>query len=207
MATSFPTSVQALTNVTDNVDYPEAATINYLNDTVEAIEAKVGIDDSAVSTSIDYILNNKIWPIGSVFLSVVATSPATLLGFGIWSQIGGGKVLVGQTDGDADFNVAEETGGSKTTSIAHTHTGPSHTHTGPSHTHTGTTAKANAEVSADTGGSKRTDINHTHTITTNAGGTGNTGAGGTGASGAMSTNATPSVVQPYLVTYMWKRTA
>ena len=58
MATSFPTSVQALTNVTDNVDYPEAATINYLNDTVEALEAKVGIDSSAVATSHDYLITN-----------------------------------------------------------------------------------------------------------------------------------------------------
>jgi len=58
MATSFPTSVQALTNVTDNVDYPTAATVNYLNDTVEALEAKVGIDSSAVATSHDYLITN-----------------------------------------------------------------------------------------------------------------------------------------------------
>ena len=193
MATTFPTTVQSLTNVTDNVDYPTAATINYLNDTVEALEAKVGADDSAVSTSHDYILNNKIWPIGSVFLSVVATNPNTLLGFGTWSQIGGGKVLVGQTDGDADFNVAEETGGSKTTSIAHTHTGPSHTHTG-------TTASGASDNIYSTGTNRTGPTSgHTHTITTNA--------GGTGVTGAMSDNATPSVVQPYLVTYMWKRTA
>ena len=66
MATSFPTSVQALTNVTDNVDYPEAATINYLNDTVEALEAKVGIDSSAVATSHDYILSKQTWMDGWV---------------------------------------------------------------------------------------------------------------------------------------------
>jgi hypothetical protein len=58
MSTTFPTSIDSLTNVTDGVDYPEAADINNLNDSVEALEAKVGIDSSAVATSLDYKLKN-----------------------------------------------------------------------------------------------------------------------------------------------------
>ena len=209
MATSFPTSVQALTNVTDNVDYPTAATVNYLNDTVEALEAKVGADSSAVSTSIDYILNNKIWPIGSVFLSVVATNPNTLLGFGTWSQIGGGKVLVGQTDGDADFNVAEETGGDKTKTIAKanlpdisTGAGTAHTHIQNQHRHTyivaddtvgagypgaGDSQNINSYNSGYATPTNQTESAHTHSL------------GGSGTA--------LSVVQPYMVVYFWKRTA
>lgn len=141
------------------------------------------------------------WPIGSVFLAVVSTSPATLLGGGTWQQIAGGRVLVGQTGGDADFDTAEETGGAKTVTLQ-TSELPSHNHgvTDPGHVHaqqrfptatggstgftvdtsmSGTQAAANNTASATTG------------ITTqNAGG------------GAAHEN-----MPPYLVVYMWKRTA
>jgi hypothetical protein len=74
-------------------------------------------------------------PVGSVYLAVVATNPATLLGFGTWSQIAEGKMLVGQTDGDADFNEAEETGGSKTHTLTEAEM-PTHTHIQNQHRHT-----------------------------------------------------------------------
>ncbi|MBW1996367.1 MAG: hypothetical protein JRJ29_00240 [Deltaproteobacteria bacterium] len=58
MSTNFPTSLDSFSTKTDNVDYVQAAHINDLQDAVEALEAKVGIDSSSVDTSIDYKVNN-----------------------------------------------------------------------------------------------------------------------------------------------------
>ncbi len=52
------------------------------------------------------------FPVGSLFLSAVATDPATLLGYGTWSQVGQGRFLVGQ-DG-ATYATAAATGGAST---------------------------------------------------------------------------------------------
>jgi hypothetical protein len=50
---------------------------------------------------------------------MVATDPATLYGYGTWSAIGAGRVLIGIDAGDADFDTLGETGGAKTTAHSH----------------------------------------------------------------------------------------
>ena len=123
------------------------------------------------------------WPVGSIFIAVVATSPATLLGGGTWVAFGAGRVLVGINAADADFDTAEETGGAKT----HTLTAAEM----PAHTHPQT-----APTSAS-GGAIRfaTDTNASGAVT-DGNATGSTGGGGA-----------HNNVQPYVVVYMWKRTA
>lgn len=157
---SFPTTLDSFSTKVDAVDYPQASHVNALQTAVSALETKVGIDNSAVATSIDYILKNNIWPVGSIYINAgVSTNPATLLGFGTWTAFGAGKMIIGIDGADADFDSLADTGGAKTSTslIAHTHTGPSHTHTGPSHTHTG--------PSHTHAGTSDGESGHTHALT------------------------------------------
>lgn len=84
----------------------------------------------------------RAWPVGSVFVAVVSTNPATLLGYGTWSAFAAGRVIVGLDSGDTDFDTVEETGGAKTVTLSeaqipsHTHVQNSHNHTQDAHTHT-----------------------------------------------------------------------
>ena len=52
------------------------------------------------------------YPVGSIYLSVNDTNPATWFG-GTWIQIAKGRTLVGVDTNDADFNTVQKTGGSK----------------------------------------------------------------------------------------------
>ena len=59
MAINFPTSIDELANPlsTDELDSPShSGQHGTANDILEALEAKVGIDSSAVATSHDYLL-------------------------------------------------------------------------------------------------------------------------------------------------------
>ena len=87
-----------------------------------------------------------VYPVGSVYISTVATNPATTFGFGTWAEFGAGKVLVGQDAGDASFDTLGETGGSKDAIVvSHTHTFSATTGTqSANHTHSGTTSSAGA---------------------------------------------------------------
>ena len=73
MATNFPTSLDALTNPTavDTLDSPPHDVQHAdANDAIEALQAKVGVDGSAVTSSLDYKVN--ALPSGLVALATTA---------------------------------------------------------------------------------------------------------------------------------------
>ena len=57
----------------------------------------------------DYLERDRAWPIGSIYLNAAnATNPAVLIGFGTWSAIGQGRVLLGAGSGQ-DANAESRT--------------------------------------------------------------------------------------------------
>jgi microcystin-dependent protein len=176
------------------------------------------------------------WPVGSVFIAVVSTSPATLLGFGTWAAFGAGRVLVGRDAGDPDFDTAEEIGGAKTHTLtnsempvhthvqnahnhiqdAHNHTQNAHTHTQDPHSHTQastTTSTGAASNRLGTTDTSSTAINTGNATATNqnATATNQVATATNQAATAMNQNAgsggAHNNVQPFIVCYFWKRTA
>lgn len=144
--------------------------------------------------------SSEAFPVGSVFISVVSTNPNTLLGYGTWSAIGSGRVLVGLNAGDPDFDTLEETGGAKTVTLSVAQM-PSHTHVQDAHSHA--QRRNNVTTGANSGWTTAFDTSSSSPVADVNTGTGSTTATNqsTGGDGSH-----PNV-QPYLVCMFWKRTA
>jgi len=162
--------------------------------------------NAITSTEIAQSFLDSIYPIGSVYTNATnSTNPGTLLGFGTWVSFGAGRVPVGIDSSDTDFDAAEETGGAKEVTLTNAQI-PGHTHTGAAY------YKIDGGGQTDpTGETERTFFheNSGHTTTTGSDSSygranllTNTGGGGTAPGGGSHTN-----LQPYIVVYMWKRTA
>lgn len=142
------------------------------------------------------------YPVGSIYMNASnGTNPGTLLGFGTWVSLGEGRVLMGYKSGDALFGTAGNTGGSADAIVvSHTHTvtDPGHSHAPPSGKNWVTDAyyhdgpiDGSATVGTDSDLSKANTASATTGISINS-------------AGSSGTNAN---LAPYVVVYMWKRTA
>jgi hypothetical protein len=153
-------------------------------------------DNSTKVATTAYVANSVAiaYPVGSIYINAsVSTNPATLFGFGTWTAFGAGRVMVGLNGSDSSFDTLEETGGSKDAIVV------SHTHsvTDPGHQHSILMSSA-----------QNTSSGTPSKLSTTQNQTGNTESNTTGISisstGSSGTNAN---LQPYIVVYMWKRTA
>ena len=120
-----------------------------------------------------------IYPIGSIYMSAVSADPGTLFG-GTWSAWGAGRVPVGIDANQTEFDTVEETGGANTVTLT-----------------------------AD-----NIPVLRLYLWATESGGSSVGGyvPYGSNRSGAEYTTLNASVdahnnLQPYIVCYMWKRTA
>jgi hypothetical protein len=123
-------------------------------------------------------VSSQAFPVGSIFISVDSTNPATTLGYGTWTAFGAGRTLVGFDSGQTEFDTVEETGGAKTHQLSINEL-PSHSHAG--NLNSGSSSSFSWSSVA-----------------------GNSALTSTGATG----NDQPhNNLQPYIVTYFFKRTA
>ena len=141
--------------------------------TAEEVRALIGAAAAATTATL-----SSVYPVGSIYTSVVATNPSTFFG-GQWNPFGQGKVMIGVDSTDTDFDTVENTGGAKTHTLI--------TDEIPSHTHS--MSIENASGTGSTGSSN--GASSFSTVNTSA-----TGGG-----------QAHNNLQPYVVVYMWKRVA
>ena len=130
------------------------------------------------------------YPVGSIYMNASSsTNPATLLGFGTWTAFGAGRMLVGLDSGDTDFDTAEETGGSKSVTLTEGQL--------PAHQHRSAFGEYSTPGNFDFG--NNLSVNNVNTVTEPRGYAVDSESIGSGDS--------VDIMNPYIVVYMWKRTA
>lgn len=147
-----------------------------LEDDAIGVPPTIDADTLDGSTLAEVLL--AIYPVGSIYLSVVNTNPSTLFG-GTWVAFGTGRTLVGVDTGQTEFDTVEETGGYKTHTLSIDEM-PEHNHNVyVGNTGTGYRAITESGVADSSLGS----------TVLNKGG-----------------SQPHNNLQPYITTYMWKRT-
>lgn len=150
-----------------------------------------------------------LYPVGSVYTNATSsTNPGTLLGFGTWTAFGAGKVMIGLDGADATFSTVGNTGGSKDAIVvSHTHTATS-TVTDPTHYHI---SGVPSDYASSYGSGSISNTNQkAGSSTTSSSPLTSPASTGISVSTSLSTtgsSATNANLPPYVVVYMWKRTA
>lgn len=166
------------------------------------------------------------YPVGSIYMSVNSTSPATLFG-GTWQRIenrfllaAGSSYSPGATGGFADAALVYHTHsvtGTAASAGAHTHgvSGSAASAGAHSHSMNNIWSNGSGSSSAYTQSSKRKLTTrstasagaHTHSVTGTAASAGAHAHGVTGTAAANGVTATGRNMPPYIAVYVWKRTA
>lgn len=135
-----------------------------------------------VNVSIDATDLYNVWPVGSIYISVINVNPSEYFG-GAWESFGTGRCLVGVDASQAEFNTVMKTGGSKYLQ---------------KHTHTTTLATYNPSGAGwyyiGWLGVNSQGVNQ-HTFGVKTGGVNDVTTGDSGN------------LQPYITVYMWRRTS
>lgn len=160
--------------------------------TLPVANGGTGVTTAAAITS---LVGNLLFPIGALYTATVSTNPGTLLGFGTWTAFGAGRVMIGNGGG---FTAGATGGSADAVTVSHTHTFTGDALAGHQHTINYGTGLFGG------GGSQGVELmprpSQVNTNSVSAG----TPTGTISTTGVSGTNAN---LQPYIVVYMWERTA
>lgn len=168
-----------------------------------------GTTAAAAAANLATEVGKLLFPVGSIYISIISTNPGTSLGFGTWVAYGAGQTMIGVGTSDQVF-AAAATGGESNHTLTGAESGTSvHGHgvTDPQHTHTTTNNAFNNSDTPTTGTSNGLRLTSTAnanlSITVANSSTGLTVNNSSAANASSAHNNLP----PYIVTYFWKRTA
>lgn len=170
-------------------------------------------------------LINTIYPVGSIYMSVISTSPQILFG-GTWEQIKDTFLLASGDTYASDGDVATAQHGSATVSLTQSEM-PRHTHTQNSHSHKPATtdlkfltSKENIAINGTARAFTSQSSSGIHYVYSSDGTKGinedsttqsvtatNKYAGGTNTTEATQNGSAHENMPPYMAVYCWKRTA
>ena len=146
------------------------------------------------------IVTQGVYPVDSILITMDSRNPGTYIPNTTWVAFATGKTLIGVNIGDADFDEAGNTGGSKAAKlVTHTHTmksGGEHAHRGyrTEFQESGSGTKHYSAAGTTEWNSTKKAGAHTHTINAP-----------TGDNVVAADN--KSNLPPYITVYMWRRTA
>ncbi len=156
------------------------------------------IDGTVTASKIDNSVLLKVYPVGSIYISIINTNPSTLFG-GTWMAFAIGQTLIGVDTSQTEFNTVQKTGGAKT------------------HVHGSSTMTAGLNMFIS-GGIDYTDYHlrmgssfienkrYQHASLSNSGVVTNNEGSDVGV-GIFGNTDSSSTLSPYITVYMWKRTA
>jgi len=178
-AIAVAVATKANTNNTALTGTPTAPTASASTNSTQI--ATTAYTTSAITAAVPTAaqVNAHAYPVGSVYTSVVATNPATLLGVGVWAVFGAGRVMLGAGGGYTAGDVGGATTDSHSLSVNEI---PPHTHGLP------------LRHGGGNGTSPYYAVMHEGSYFT---------SNSTGGGAAH----THDIMQPYIVVYIWKRTS
>ena len=171
-----------------NTSFAQAVLTTDVTGTLPVANGGTGVTTAAAITA---LVGNLLFPVGSIYTNAsVATNPGTLLGFGTWTAFAAGRVLIGNGGG---FSAGATGGSADAIVVSHTHTATS---TDSGHTHT-----------VNAGGTVSNSLNSGGTVNLASSNTGTGFANITTTVASAGSSGTNANLQPYIVVYMWQRTA